>query len=133
MTATLHIARRTTPHHPRTTLRARWQAFQLRHSCRAQAAYFTQLHDALPLDDPDRHALESPVVENAFVRIAADHPHAVARSVVRTADHAQMLLATCDSWFRDVHGPEHRWDPRTITAYNRLMADVRACFDGGTS
>lgn len=32
------------------------------------------LHDSLPLEDPDRHALEDPAVEAAFARLAAMPP-----------------------------------------------------------
>lgn len=135
MTATAHIARRTTAHHPLAVLRERWDAFLLRHSGRAQAAYFTRLHDALPLDDPDRHALEPVALEAAFAQLAADHPEAVTPAdgglAAREADREELLLAVCDAWFRDVHGPEHRWDPRTISTYEKLLADVRACFHPG--
>lgn len=34
-------------------------------------SYFKAVHDALPLDDPNRHMLESPAVEDAFARMAA--------------------------------------------------------------
>ncbi|MFJ9114430.1 hypothetical protein ACIRJO_02655 [Streptomyces sp. NPDC102394] len=132
MTATMPIARRTTPHHPPAGLRQRWNAFRLKHSRRTQTAYFTQLHDALPLDDPDRHALDAPALEDAFAQLAADHPEAVTPVdgglTARDADREVLLLATCDAWFRDVHGPEHRWNARTIANYNRLQADVRGCF-----
>jgi hypothetical protein len=135
MTATAHVARRTIPHHPLASLRERWNAFQLRHFRRVQIAYFTKLHDALPLDDPDRHALEAPAVEVAFALLAITHPGAVTPAdggaVARGADREQLLLATCDVWFRDVHGPEHRWDPRTVAIYDRLLADVRGCFQPG--
>ncbi|WP_406168973.1 hypothetical protein [Streptomyces sp. NBC_00996] len=133
--ATLHVARRTIPHHPLTGLRERWNTFQLRHFRRVQTAYFTQLHDALPLDDPDRHALEAPALEDAFACLAAAHPEAVTPAdggaLARDTDREQLLLAACDAWFRDAHGPEHRWSPRTIAKYDRLMADVRGCFHPG--
>jgi hypothetical protein len=133
MTATMHIGRRTTPHHPSTGLRAWWAAYRLRHSSRAQTVYFAQLHDALPLNDPDRHSLDAPALEAAFAKLAADHPEALtparADHTVRDADREQLLLAVCDRWFRDAHaGPEHRWSPATVTAYERLMDDVRGCF-----
>ncbi|MFE6362920.1 hypothetical protein ACFVP3_23340 [Streptomyces sp. NPDC057806] len=133
MTATMHISRRSTPHHPTAGLRARWESFRLRHSRRVQAETFQRLHDALPLDDPDRHALDAPALEAAFAQLAAANPHAVtpAAPMVRDADREQQLLATCDAWFRDIHGPEHRWDPRTIAAYNRLMTDIRSAFHRG--
>ncbi|MEU1596160.1 hypothetical protein ABZ468_25705 [Streptomyces sp. NPDC005708] len=136
MTATTHIAAApygaATPR-PLTGLRARWDAFALKHSRRVQLATFQQLHDGLPLDDPDRHAMEAPALEDAFAHLAIDYPGEVAHAAMRPADHAQQLLAACDAWFRDVHGPEHRWSPRTVAAYDRLMADVRACFPSGTS
>lgn len=135
MTATMHIGRRTTPHHPTAGLRARWDAFRLRYSRRTQTAYFAELHDTLPVASPDRHHLDAPALEDAFARLAADHPAAVTPvdggGRVLDADREQLLLAACDAWFRDVHGPEHRWDPRTIAAYNRLMGDVRTCFHPG--
>ncbi len=133
--ATMHISRRTTPRHPRTSLRERWNAFTLRHSRRTQAAYFAELHDALPLDDPDRHALDAPALEAAFAQLAADHPETTLTDRVqaaRDADRETLLLAVCDRWFRDAHaGPEHRWSPATLAAYNRLMADVHGCFHPG--
>ncbi|SHI65634.1 hypothetical protein [Streptomyces sp. 3214.6] len=136
MTATVHIGRRTTPHRPHASFRERWAAFQLRHSRRTQAAYFTRLHDALPLSDPDRYALESPALEDAFARLAADHPEAVTPAdggqAARDADREVLLLAVCDRWFREAHaGPEHRWPPATIAAHQQLLNDVRACFHPG--
>lgn len=136
MTATMHIGRRTTQHHPRTSLRERWSAFTLRHSRRAQAAYFAALHDALPLDDPDRHALDAPALESAFAQMAADHSDAVTPAdggqAARDAERETLLLAICDRWFRDAHaGPEHRWSPATIAAYQQLMDGVRSCFHPG--
>ncbi|MGP4085440.1 hypothetical protein [Streptomyces sp. KR55] len=131
MTATAHIARRTTPHHPLASLRARWEAFQLRHSRRALNAYFERVRLLRPVTDPHRHDWESPALEDAFAHLAADHPGQVAAASARDIDREQLLLAACDAWFRDVHGPEHRWDPRTTATYNRLMADVRACFHPG--
>ncbi|WP_432169120.1 hypothetical protein [Streptomyces sp. 1222.5] len=132
MTATLHIGRRTTADHPRATLRERWDAFALRHFRRVQAVFFARLHDTLPLDDPDRHDLDAPALEAAFARLAADHPTSVTPAdggqAARDADREISLLAACDSWFRDVHGPEHRWGPRTCSQYNKLLADVIACF-----
>lgn len=132
MTATLHIGRRAVPHHPITGLRTWWSSFTLKHSRRVQAATFQRLHDGLPLDDPDRYALESPEMERALQQLAADHPTAATPAdggpAAREKDREQLLLAACDAWFRDVHGPEHRWSPRTIASYERLQADVRACF-----
>lgn len=135
MTATAHIAGRTATHHPLATLRARWEAFQLRHFRSVQAATFQRLHDGLPLTDPDRHAMDAPALEDAFARLAADHPEAVTPAdggqAARETDREQLLLAACDAWFRDVHGPEHRWSPRTIASYERLQTNVRACFHAG--
>ena len=135
MTATVHIGRRTTPHHPLTRLRQHWNAFRLRHSADVQAATFQRLHDGLPLDDPDRYALEAPALEEAFVRLAVDHPATVTPAdggtAARDVDREVLLLATCDAWFRDIHGPEHRWSPRLITRHRRLMESVRGCFHPG--
>lgn len=136
MTAPLHIGRRTTLHHPRPSVRERWDSFALKHFRRTQAVYFTQLHDALPLHDPDRHYLDAPSLEEAFAQIAADHPEAVTPAdggqAARDIDREQLLVAVCDRWFREAYpGPEHRWPPATVSAYERLMADVRACFHPG--
>ncbi|MEU3899790.1 hypothetical protein [Streptomyces sp. NPDC045251] len=136
MTATTHISRRTTPRQPRPTLRARWDAFALRHFRRVQAATFQRMHDALPLTAPERYDLDSPGLKAAFARLAADHPDAITAAVDRAAldaDRETALLAACDAWFRDIHGPEHRWHPMTIAAYHRLMDDVRGALhpDGG--
>ncbi|MFF3847990.1 hypothetical protein [Streptomyces sp. NPDC002328] len=135
MTATMHIGRRTTGHHPHR-LRERWQAFRLRRSRRAQDAYFAELHDALPLHDPDRHALDAPALEAAFAQLAADHPDKVTPAdgglAARDADREVLLLAVCDRWFREAHaGPERRWQPSTRAAYERLMNDVHSCFHPG--
>lgn len=136
MTATMHIGRRTTPHH--LSLRERWGTFRLRHSRRAQNVYFDRLHDSLPLTNPDRHALDSPALEGAFAQLAA-HPAAVfvadCELAERDINREQLLVAACDRWFREAHpGPEHRWSPTTITSYQRLLADVRECFhQDGTS
>ncbi|MET9158243.1 hypothetical protein ABZX56_10985 [Streptomyces parvulus] len=135
MTAMTHISRRTTPHHPRATLRARWNGFALKHFRRTQAATFQQLHDALPLAAPERHDLEAPALEAAFMRLAVDHPKEVTPSdggpAARDADRETGLLAACDAWFRDTHGPQHRWPPQTIAAYHRLMTEVREVFHPG--
>lgn len=136
MTATMHISRRTTPHHPITALRARWDTFRLRHSRRALDAYFEQARLARPVTDPHRHAWDSPALEDAFVRLAADHPEAVTPAdggtLAHDADREQLLIAACDRWFREAHpGPEHRWHPMTVTSYQRLMDGVRACFHTG--
>ncbi|MFD4258181.1 hypothetical protein ACFWR9_11260 [Streptomyces sp. NPDC058534] len=135
MTAMTHISRRTTPRQPRPTLRARWDGFALRHFRRVQAATFQQLHDALPLTAPERHDLEAPALEAAFMRLAVDHPAEVTPSdggpAARDADRETSLLAACDAWFRDNHGPEHSWHPTTIASYHRLMDDVRGAFHPG--
>ncbi|WND34010.1 hypothetical protein RI578_06740 [Streptomyces sp. BB1-1-1] len=135
MTATMHIGRRTTPHRPRLTWRARWDAFALRHFRRVQAAEFRRLHDALPLAAPERHDMDAPALEAAFMRLAVDHPAAVTPSdggpAARDADRETGLLAACDVWFRDIHGPQHRWQPGTVAAYHRLMDDVRHAFHPG--
>ncbi|MEU7403847.1 hypothetical protein [Streptomyces sp. NPDC044948] len=135
MTAMMHISRRTTPHHPRPTWRARWEAFRLRHSRGALDAYFEQARLARPVTDPHRHAWENPALEDAFNRLAADHPEAVTPAdggrQARDADRETTLLAACDTWFRDVHGPEHRWQPMTVASYHRLMDGVRAALHPG--
>ncbi len=135
MTATAHISRRTTPHQPRRTWRDRWNGFALRHFRSVQTATFQQLHDALPLTAPERHDLEAPAMEAAFMRLAVDHPDAVTPSdggrQARDADRETTLLAACDLWFRDIHGPEHRWQPGTVASYHRLLDDVRAAFHPG--
>lgn len=132
MTATMHIGRRTTQHHPHAALRERWAGFRLRHFRRTQTAYFQGLHDTLPLGHPDRHALDAPALEDAFAQLAADHAERVTPAdggtQARDNDREVLLLATCDAWYRDIHGPEHRWSPRTIANYERLQAGVRACF-----
>jgi hypothetical protein len=135
MTATMHIRRRITSHHPLTAFRARWNTFQLRHFASAQSAYFQALHDALPLTDPDRHALEAPALERALQHLAIDHGDKVTPAdggdLGRDTDREQMLLAACDTWFREIHGPEHRWSPRLFARYERLMASVHSCFHPG--
>ncbi|MCI3277472.1 hypothetical protein [Streptomyces cylindrosporus] len=136
MTATLHIGRRTTPHHPLTGLRARWETFQLKRSRRVQTATFQRLHDALPLDNMDRHALDAPALESAFADLAADHPDTVTPadggSAAREADREQLLIALRDHAFREAHPtPEHGWSPEVVAAHQRLIADVHACFHPG--
>lgn len=117
----MSIVRRTTPHQPRPGLRARWHAFRLRYFRRAR-----------PVTDSHRHAWGNPALEAAFAELAAGHPEAVTPAdggtLARDADREQLLLATCDAWFREAHGPEHRWDARTVATYNRLMVSVRGCF-----
>ncbi|MGW6911489.1 hypothetical protein [Streptomyces sp. NPDC054940] len=131
----LSIGRRTTSHHPLATLRARWASYTQRRTLRAQTAYFQRLHDALPLDDPDRHDLDAPALEAAFASLAISHPDEVAATAMRTADHEQLLLAARDEWFRHAHpAPEYRWSPEERTAYQMLMASVhRSHPTGGAS
>ncbi|MFJ4365119.1 hypothetical protein ACIP4S_13305 [Streptomyces chartreusis] len=134
MTATVHIGRRTTPHHPFASLRARWEAYTQRRTQRTQAAYFQRLHDTLPLDDPDRHDLDAPALEAAFAGLAISHPDEVAATTMRTADHEQLLLAARDEWFRHAHpAPEHRWSPEERAAYEALMATVHRSRPDGAS
>ncbi|MFF0139739.1 hypothetical protein ACFYRN_25205 [Streptomyces sp. NPDC005227] len=135
MTAPMHISRRTTSHHPLTALRARWGAAQLRYSRRIQTVTFQRLHDGLALDAPDRHDLEAPALERALQRLAIDHGDKVTPAdggdLGRDADREQLVLAACDTWFREIHGPEHRWSPRLCSRYDRLMESVRDSFPGG--
>lgn len=136
MTATMPISRRTTPHHPLTGLRTWWEAARLRHSRRALNTYFEHARLARPVTDPDRHAWENPALEDAFARLAADHPHAVTPADggpgALDAEREQLLLAVCDAWFHETYpAPEHRWSPDVIASYQRLIADVRGCFHPG--
>ncbi|WDO09908.1 hypothetical protein ME763_31965 [Streptomyces murinus] len=133
MTATLHISRRTTQHHPLTSVSTWWANFRLRHSQRALDTYVETARLALPAADYYRHAWENPVLEAAFAGLAADHPEAVTPSdggmLARDADREQLLLAVCDLWFRDAHpAPEYQWAPEVIAAHQRLMNDIRTCF-----
>jgi len=133
MTATQHIA---VPHHPLATLTA-WLTGRLRRRPRPTVLDVTALDIealrlALPLDDPDRHALEDPAVEDAFAHLAVDHPAEVAATAMRAADHETLLLAVVDDWFRHAHpAPEHRWTPETVAAHEQLLGSVRACFRPG--
>lgn len=122
MTATMHIGRRTTNHRLRT-IRARWSDFRLRHFTSVQTVFFQQLHDSLPLDDPDRHAMEPPAIEDAFALLAVGSSQIA--STMRAADHEQLLLAERDDWFRHAHpAPQHLWSAAEVTAYNQLMSTV---------
>ncbi|WP_435610931.1 hypothetical protein [Streptomyces sp. C10-9-1] len=123
MTATAHLARRSS-HHP---VRALLTTLLLPRSRRVQARYFERLRTTLPLTDPDRHDLESPAAEAAFARLAVDHPDKVtpASGDQAAADRTQYLLAVCDVWFREAHGPEHTWSPQTLAAYTRLLRAVQ--------
>jgi hypothetical protein len=121
---------------PLTGLRTWWASFTLRHSRRVQEATFQRLHDRLPLDDPDRYALESPALKRALQQLAADHPEAVTPTdggpAACETEREQLLLAVCDRWFHEAHpAPEHLWTPEVIATYQRLLADVRACFHPG--
>lgn len=134
--ASTHIARRTIRHTPQRTLRDRWNTFRLRYSQRALTVYFERTRQLRPVTDPNRHAWESPDLEDAFARLAADHPTMVTPSdggpAARDADREQLLLAVCDHWFRETHpAPEHRWSPDIIAAHTRLLANVHACFHPG--
>ncbi|MCX3059600.1 hypothetical protein [Streptomyces beihaiensis] len=73
MTATTHIA----AHGPLTHVRTWWYDFRLKHSRRVQQVVFQRLHDSLPLDDPDRYAMEPPALEHALQHLVIDHPDAV--------------------------------------------------------
>ncbi|WP_137991222.1 hypothetical protein [Streptomyces vilmorinianum] len=134
MAATDRIAvRSNTLNHPITAVRTGLTSWLLRHSRWASDVYFERLRTSLPLVDPDRHALESPAVENVFARLAIDHPESVTPSVggtpARRADRETRLVAVCDQWFRDAHGPEHSWSPRTLAAYHLLLDSVHECFN----
>lgn len=135
MTATVHVDRRTVPHHPLTVLRVGWNALQLRYSRRALETYFERARLLRPVTDPNRHAWESPAIEDAFALLAAENPAAVTPAdggtAARETDREQQLLAACDVWFRDIHGPEHSWSPRTIASYGQLMHGVSSCFHPG--
>jgi hypothetical protein len=130
MVATTHHVAGTTSHHLLTTIRTGLTTWTLRHSRRAQAVYFERLRTSLPVLNPDRHALESCAVEAAFARLAIAHPDKVTPAdggqAARSIDREQQLLAACDAWFREAHGPERSWPPATIAAYNRLLEDVHA-------
>ena len=135
MAATMRVtARRTTSHHP---LHARLAAWLLPYSRRAQTVYFERVRAALPVTNPDRHDLENPATEAAFARLAITHPDRVTPAdggqPARLADHEQQLLALCDAWFRDSHGPERSWSPQMITAYTKLLDSVHAYCSGGAS
>lgn len=136
MTATAHIARRTIRHTPHRTLREHWNTFQLRYSQRALTTYFERTRQLRPVTDPNRHAWESPALEDAFARLAADHPTMVTPAdggaSARDTDREQLLLAVCDRWFHEANpAPEHRWSPDVIASHARLLNGVRACFHPG--
>ncbi|MFD1656942.1 hypothetical protein ACFSL4_01505 [Streptomyces caeni] len=138
MTATLHIARRTTPHHNPLAAFTGWLTGRLRRrplpaaTPDVTALDLEALRLSLPLDDPDRHLLENPAVEDAFAHLAVDHPAEVTVSCMRAADREELLLAACDAWFHHVHpAPEHRWSPEVRAEHALLLASVRACFPPG--
>lgn len=137
MTATLHISRRTTPHHTPLAALTGWLTGRLRRRPAASlpdvaALDIEVLRLSLPLTDPDRHALEDPAVEDAFAHLAIDHPTEVAVSCMRDADRQTLLLGIVDDWFRHAHqAPEHRWPPQVVAEHKQLLACVRACFHTG--
>ncbi|MCM1977179.1 hypothetical protein [Streptomyces sp. G1] len=118
MTATKHISRRTTPPCPST-------------EPAASDVDLEALRLSLPLDDPDRHALEDPAVEDAFAHLAIDHPVQVAVACMRAVDREQLLLTALDAWFLTVYGPQQQWDAQTLALFDRLAADVRSAFRRG--
>ncbi|WP_327377956.1 hypothetical protein OG393_30765 [Streptomyces sp. NBC_01216] len=132
--ATAHrvAARRSTPHHHGHSPLAVLIRWTLRHSRYAAHWYFEHLRTSLPVTDPDRHALESPALEDAFAHLAIEHPDLVTPAdggpAARQADRETVLLAACDAWFRACHGPEQSWTPQTTCSYRRLLDDVHACF-----
>jgi hypothetical protein len=130
MVATTHHVAGTSHHTWLTTIRSGMTCWLLRHWRPAAATYFERLRTSLPVLDPNRHALENPAVEDAFARLAIAHPDRVTPAdggpAARSIDREQQLLAACDAWFREAHGPERAWHPATITAYNRLLDDVHA-------
>lgn len=144
MTATLHIGRRTTPHHPLAAFTT-WLTRLLPGSGKKTTgitpdtmAAFVEAMDiealrlSLPLDDPDRHALENPAVEDAFAHLADACPVKAPAFSMRPADREELLLATCDAWFRHAHpAPEHRWSPDVRAEYELLLDSVRRCFHPG--
>lgn len=139
MVATVHVA---APHNPIAAFTT-WLAEHFHHRKTAKGvAEFVQALDiealrlSLPLDDPNRHALEIPALEDAFAHLAADHPTEVAVAAMRDADREELLLAIVDDWFRHAHaGPQHRWSPQEVALYEQLLGSVRECFHpaGGAS
>ncbi|MFK0172662.1 hypothetical protein ACIQU5_28085 [Streptomyces sp. NPDC090306] len=84
-------------------------------------AMFQALHDALPLDDADRHDMNPPALDAAFTALAADHPDRVTPSdggdTARDIDRQQLLLAAADIRAADTAGLA----PRLLAAANRLQ------------
>ncbi|NUR04354.1 MAG: hypothetical protein HOY79_49975 [Streptomyces sp.] len=115
-------------HHPFAAFTAWLRGFR-RRSYGVPPADVEALRLSLPLNDPDRHALEAPALEDAFAHLAADHPAQVAVASMRDADRQELLLAIVDDWFRHAHpAPTHRW-PAPVRAEHELLLDaVRACF-----
>jgi len=136
MTATMPISRRTTPHNTPLAAFTGWLTGRLRRRTPAvpdvAALDIEALRLSLPLDDPDRHALENPAVEDAFAHLAIDHPAAVAVSCMRDVDRETLLLAVVDDWFHHAHSaPQHSWPPDVVAQHALLMSSVRACFHPG--
>lgn len=142
---TLSIGRRTTPHHPLAAFTT-WLTRLLPGSGKktapeATVAAFVEAMDiealrlSLPLDDPDRHDLENPAVEDAFAHLADACPAEAPTYRMRPADREALLLAACDAWFRHAHpAPQHRWSPDVRAEYELLLDSVRAhCHPGGES
>lgn len=132
--ATVHVA--VPLHHPLAAFTG-WLREHFHHRAAAEApvAAFVQALDiealrlSLPLDDPDRHALENPAAEDAFAHLAADHPAEVTVAAMREADREELLLGIVDDWFRHAHpAPQHRWSPQEIALYEQLLGSVRGCF-----
>ncbi|MGC9540217.1 hypothetical protein [Streptomyces sp. UG1] len=128
--ATAHVA---ATHNPITEFTT-WLAEHYRHRQRpasvpdVQALDVEALRLSLPLDEPDRHLLEGPALEDAFTHLAIDHPKQVA------ADREQLLLALVDEAFRHVFpAPMHRWSPQERALYEQLLDSTRAHPVGGSS
>lgn len=87
---------------------------------------FEELRQALPLDDPDRHALENPSAESAFARLAADNPdrvspratgnHACTHTLdsIRAHDLNITLRRAAGSPVREYRITPQQWEQRTV-------------------
>ena len=120
-------------HHPIAALTA-WLRGLRRRSYGSPAVDVEALRLSLPLNDPDRHTLEAPVLEDAFAHLAADHPVQVAVAAMRDVDRQELLLGIADDWFRHAHpAPTHRWSASVRAEHELLLGCVRACFhvEGG--